>query len=161
MEFKASLGISAKIITIGITCLFTALIIWPVFTISDNGVPSLIYVPTALGLIYFGVLLYSPRKYSITENAFVVHRFIGNYSIPKASIRSVEILQKGVPFAMRTFGVGGLFGYFGTFYNADMGNMQWYITRRDKTVLIKTSSGKKIVVSPDDAEQFVAALQHN
>ncbi|HLA54855.1 MAG TPA: PH domain-containing protein [Flavobacterium sp.] len=159
MEFKASLDIPAKIITLGITVLFASLIIWPVFTISDNGVPSLIYVPAALLIIYFGAFIYSPRKYSVTENTIIIHRPIGNVTIPQSEITALEISKRGMPFAMRTFGVGGLFGYFGSFYNFDMGNMSWYITRRDKTILIKTSKDKKILISPDDRDAFVAALQ--
>jgi hypothetical protein len=36
--------------------------------------------------------------------------------------------------------------------------MKWYRTRLDKTVLITTVAGRKIIVSPDDPESFVATL---
>ncbi len=59
-------------------------------------------------------------------------------------------------WAIRIFGVGGLFGYFGKFANKEMGNMTWYATRRDKTVLVTTTGNKKIIVTPDEPEAFVA-----
>lgn len=70
---------------------------------------------------------------------------------------SAEVLEKDALYwSIRTFGVGGLFGYFGKFANAKLGNMTWYATRRDKTVLIKTAGNKKIILTPDDPNQFVA-----
>ncbi len=158
MNYKASLDTTAKIVTIGVTVLFACLIIWPLFEIKNNGVTSAIYVPAILLVVYFACWIYSPKSYAVSADAITIKRPIGNIVIPKQHIKSVEVPEKGMPFAVRTFGVGGLFGYFGTFYNFDSGNMNWYITNRNNTVLITTSSGKKIVVSPDEKDAFVAAL---
>jgi hypothetical protein len=159
MEYSASLGTVPKITTIAITVLFAALIIGPVLSIKENGVASIMYISSALLIIYFGAFIYSPRKYSVTEKAIIIHRVIGNVTIKKSDIATVETSDKGLPLGIRTFGVGGLFGYFGSFYNFDMGSMSWYVTRRDRTVLIKTAKGKKIVISPDDRDAFVQALK--
>ena len=56
------------------------------------------------------------------------------------------------------FGVGGLFGYYGNFVNSTLGSMTWYATRRDKAVLITTLENKKIIVTPDSPEEFVASF---
>ena len=37
--------------------------------------------------------------------------------------------------------------------------MIWYATRRDKAVLIKTTSNLNIIVTPDDYEKFVTELR--
>ena len=34
--------------------------------------------------------------------------------------------------------------------------MTWYATRQDRTVLVETVDGKKIIITPDEAEKFVA-----
>ena len=44
----------------------------------------------------------------------------------------------------------------GKFANTKVGNMTWYATRRNKTVLLKTIDNKKIILTPDEPEKFVA-----
>ncbi|RZJ27812.1 MAG: hypothetical protein EOO48_11100 [Flavobacterium sp.] len=159
MEFKATLDIRAKIITVAITALFIFLIAQPMLAISNNGIRSRVYIPVLLCAIYFGAFAFSPRKYSIADGWLTIHRIIGKRKIPLSAIVSIEVLGGGLPISLRTFGVHGLFGYFGTFYNVSKGSMNWYITRCDHAILIRTSSGRKIVVSPDDKEAFLQALK--
>ncbi|MBS4044542.1 MAG: hypothetical protein KGZ59_12085 [Chitinophagaceae bacterium] len=74
----------------------------------------------------------------------------------KSEIISVGQLEKEkLKGTIRTFGVGGLFGYFGKFYNNKIGVMTLYATRRSNYVLIKTSANKKIILTPDNPEDFV------
>lgn len=74
----------------------------------------------------------------------------------RADIKSVELIEKAtLSGTIRTFGVGGLFGWYGKFANSQLGNMTWYLTRRDKPVLILKKDSKKILISPDQAEAFV------
>jgi len=58
---------------------------------------------------------------------------------------------------MRLFGSGGLFGYFGLFWNREFGTMTWYATRRDQAIMIITSSHKKLVITPDETDAFMQA----
>jgi hypothetical protein len=51
---------------------------------------------------------------------------------------------------IRTFGVGGLFGYFGKFHTPGIGHSTFYATQRKNKILIVTSNDKKIVITPDD-----------
>jgi hypothetical protein len=51
---------------------------------------------------------------------------------------------------IRTFGVGGLFGYFGKFHTPNIGHITFYATQRVNKVLIVTKQGKKIILTPDD-----------
>jgi len=65
-------------------------------------------------------------------------------------------LESGkLTYSVRTFGVGGLFGYFGKFWNKEYGNMTWYATRRDKAIMIITKENKKIILTPDEVEKFI------
>jgi hypothetical protein len=75
---------------------------------------------------------------------------------PLAGVEQVTVLPPGaLRFAIRTFGVGGLFGYYGWFYRK--GPFRLYATRRDTLVEIVVQGGR-IVVSPDDPGRFVEAL---
>ena len=56
-------------------------------------------------------------------------------------------------WGVRTFGVSGIFGYFGRFYTTHLGHHILYVTDRHKAVVIEAD--KTYVVSPDDPQQFV------
>ena len=66
--------------------------------------------------------------------------------------------KKDIRNCVRTFGVGGLFGYYGCFANFTFGSMTWYATRKDKAVLITTNTNKKVLVTPNDPVAFIAAF---
>jgi hypothetical protein len=75
---------------------------------------------------------------------------------PLAGVEQVTVLPPGaLRFAVRTFGVGGLFGYYGWFYRK--GSFRLYATRTDRLVEVVVRGGR-IVVSPDDPARFVDAL---
>lgn len=77
-------------------------------------------------------------------------------SIPLSGIREIEILPPGaLRGAIRTFGVGGLFGYYGWFYKK--GAFRLWATRSDRLVEI-VAAGRRVVVSPDDPARFVDGL---
>ena len=59
---------------------------------------------------------------------------------------------------IRTFGNGGLFGYYGKFYSSKLGNITLYATQSRNRVLIKTIHGTQIMITPDDLS-LVEALQ--
>lgn len=156
MTFNTSLDRLAKGVTIAITILFATIIIGQyAFSDGDKTIPNCITV--GLLLIYFFVFAFRPVRYTLTNEKLIVIRPLLNVEISRAEIRSVEQVDKEkLKQSFRTFGVGGLFGYFGKFANTRLGSMTWYATRRDKAVLITTIHNKKIVVTPDNPEEFVA-----
>ena len=159
MLFKASLDKTAVGITIFITALFAfiagALSIVNVNT--DAAHP--IYVDIILLIIYCLAFAFRPAGYKITGDTLIICRPISNVQINRTDIKKVEMLDnKELSGTIRTFGVGGLFGYYGFFANYTLGSMTWYATRRDKGVLITTINNKKIVVTPDEQAAFVDAL---
>ncbi len=158
MIFKASLDRMAKVISVVITIVFAFIILFPFFENWEDIAAYEIYRSVGLTILFLVILAYSPRQYAITDDALVIFRFAGNVIIPKSTIASVQILDKEFPFSIRTFGVDGLFGYFGTFYNRVNGKMTCYITNRHHGVLITTDYGRKFVISPDENDAFLNAL---
>lgn len=66
-------------------------------------------------------------------NKLVIHRAFLDIKIDRSQIASLELLDKEkVAGSIRTFGVSGLFGYYGKFANTNIGSMTWYATRRNK-----------------------------
>lgn len=158
MLFKASPDKSVKIFTAVISFIFLLSVIGliGIFIVEKSIIlPVLsLVILSAFVLAY----VYRPVSYTISKEQLFINRLAGDIVIPKASIKQVDVIDKDVvDGAFRTFGVGGLFGYFGKFSNARFGSMTWYVRRMDKLVLLTTDT-EKILLSPDDVEGFVAAL---
>lgn len=93
-----------------------------------------------------------PISYILTDEELIIKRLAGNIRIAKNEIHSVESLDNGRSGTLiRTFGIGGYFGYFGKYYSSSLGSLTLYATRKDKRILVTTKSGKKIVLTPDDS----------
>lgn len=158
MLFNASFDKAAVIVTVIVTMLFCAIITMLLLFIV-NALPLLAWLMIIFLVgIYFLCFSAHPIKYSIAGKELVVHRPFANIKINITTIKSAVIIDRGSISAARIFGSGGFFGYWGSFANYSLGKMTWYVTRRDTAVLVETVAGKKIVLSPDQPEQFVQHL---
>ena len=159
IEYKASMDTLAKILTVGVIVLF--------IYIGRNNVKTLlrfneIDLTTILihsGILLFfiaiiiGTYLYSPKGYAIHDNSLIIKRPIGELTINMSDIVEVRKIEKGeMSGTIRTFGVGGLFGYYGKLRNSTFGNMTYYVSQRKNMILLKTVTDKKIVISPDSID---------
>lgn len=157
MNFQASLDNSAKIITVLVTLLFGGIIFFGITNYGHS--KSTLFTAVFLAVIYIVCWLLRPLRYIITDTELQIQRPLGKIKIKKEDIKSIDVLQKSnISGAIRTFGVGGLFGYYGKFFNQAFGSMTWYVTRSDNPVLITTAKSK-ILVSPDENEHFVENLR--
>ena len=159
MIYKTSLDGLAKTVTITVTALFTLIIIAQFSPITSEGIPNKLFVPVLLGSIYFITYAFRPIKYEVNDHNLIIRRLVGDVKISLKEIITAERIDSGkTSWAWRIFGVGGLFGYYGKFTNTQLGSMTWYATRRDKIVLVKTKTGKKIILTPDEPEKFTQGL---
>lgn len=117
--------------------------------------------PVLLTVMLAAFWLYRPEAVTLTDEAAVVERKISKISIPYSDIVQVTLPEdKDLRFAVRTFGNGGLFGYTGKYYKQPYGSMTWYCSQRKNYVLLETSAGKKIVVTPDERDAMVDELRN-
>ena len=124
--------------------------------IKDEGKSVPTFTTILLSLIYFGTFSFRPISYKLTDDKLIIDRPLFDIKIKRTEIKNVEQLDKGkLSWAMRIFGVGGLFGYSGKFINTKLGSMTWYATRRNNAVLVTTIYNKKIVLTPNEPEKFV------
>jgi hypothetical protein len=159
MKFTATTGTRVIVIT---AC-YLALLMWiltrRVWFITDNGnLRGGLYVLTSMLIVLAVAAFQMVLDYRVTDDALVIRRPLSYIRLRRSYIGKVEILPAGVGFVWRAFGIGGLLSFTGDYYNSRFGRMKWYRTRLDKTVLITTVAGRKIIVSPDDPESFVATL---
>lgn len=118
--------------------------------------------PIAAGLGIFLLIIcyaWAPRGYLVEGRSIQVKRLIGSAVVPLDSIREARPASTGdLSGALRLFGSGGLFGYYGLFQTAKLGKSTWYVTNQDKAVVVITET-KTAVFSPDDVDGFLAAIR--
>lgn len=161
--FKSSLGSTAKIITrimVGLLCFLGMLFIFffVISLLSGNFEKrDVLLLPVSLGI--FGLVIYTfrnqTRNYEITQNGISILQRKGCYIIKREDILEIKSIDyKSLKGSVRNFGIGGIYGFSGTFSNKEFGEMIWFVTRTDNLIMIKTDK-QKIVISPDDAELFL------
>ena len=162
MIYSCSLDKVAKGVTIGVAILFIAIIGSQFLPIGNTMYTGSIFIRILPLSIFCGVYAFHPVKYMLTESACIIHRPLSDVNIKKEILVSAQIVDKEtMKWTIRTFGVGGLFGYFGKFANRALGSMTFYATRRNNYVLIITTDGRKIIITPDEPISFVAQFNKN
>jgi len=116
-------------------------------------------VVAAVALFLFALTYaYSPRGYRIAEGWLFVRRWAGDVPFPLSTIReSRRAAPEDFHRALRLWGSGGIFGYYGIFSTAKLGKCTWYLTNRKNAVVLVTGS-KTILVSPEDPDRFLQAI---
>ena len=160
MKYKASLDSTSKKITLLISLLFLVIISVQMFLFVPYHIWPGLAVALLLLIIYVLTYLYHPVSYGIKDKNVVVHRYVSDVVVLRSDIKKIELVAtQKLNGAIRTFGVGGVFGYFGQFLNRDLGCMTWYATQRNHdAVLIELNNNKKIIITPDEPEQFIQQL---
>ncbi len=161
MNYKASFDKTAKVITIVTSLLFLGIVVMQIVLYIQHHTWATLASAILLPLIYIVTYLYCPISYRVEADDIVVHRPGSDIHFLRSDIKCIQLVQKEkLKGTIRLFGVGGLFGYYGQFSNSELGYMTWYATkRRDKMVLIELTNNKKIIVTPDEPEQFVEQLE--
>lgn len=161
MTYKASLDKTGRIITVSVTLIFMFIILVQYIDRININNSIRILTSAVLAAIYFGTYALAPLGYIVNFKELIIRRPLANIRIKKTNIQRVEIIDRELlKRSIRVFGDGGLFGYYGKFSNSQMGLMTWYITRRDKLVLVLTADNRKIILSPDDPHRFVAEFNY-
>ncbi|RYY59164.1 MAG: hypothetical protein EOO12_16485 [Chitinophagaceae bacterium] len=162
MRFNSSMDRTARTVTILVFALFAVVLSVQVHLAVE--LPTR-WLPIAITILLLGIIVaislgFRVTGLTLTENALLIHRPWRTKTIPIPEIQKAEALDReDLSWSLRIFGIGGVFGYYGRFANRKLGAMTWYLTRRDRTVLLRMKDGNKIVISPDDRDGFLQALQ--
>jgi hypothetical protein len=160
MTYKASWDNLTKIVTAGVTVLYAGILV-NLFISMEGLTDNTRYgVAALLILIYLLAYAFRPTFYEIAAGKLVIHRPFDQVVIDKNDVESVQLLPDDkLKWTFRTFGVGGVFGFYGKFYNFKIGHMTWYATRRNNAVLVQLRGGKKIVLTPDEPDLFAGQFR--
>lgn len=156
--FAAKMDKNTKLITILVIGLTSAAII-PILFIDDLGGLMKTFIAGSIVVSLYIGFLFRPKSYTIASDALIIKRGLGQVSIALHEIiEAREVTKADLGFGIRTFGVGGFFGYYGKYNYKKIGAVTAYITNPDKTVLIRTQSNKRYLISPDDTLGFLQFL---
>ena len=138
--------------------------LYMLFTQADN-------VGHLVGLILFNLIMLptmlaceglAPQRLEVGESQIVILRRYRSVTIRRDEVRSVEKLPKdAMRGAIRTFGVGGLFGFFGRYYTRSIGSFSLYATGTDNLFLIRKWDGTNIVISCAEPDKIIKVINGN
>jgi hypothetical protein len=168
-QYPMSLSPGVKVVT-GLVVLLlcaTPVVVWTLaggMAIGGPGGPASPAVQEAVRLgtlvaplIALGCWALAPKAIELEGGELrILRRAWPAAAYPLSRVDSVSVLPPGsLRGAVRTFGNGGLFGFYGWFYRK--GAFRLYATRRDRLVEV-VIDGKRVVVSPDEPARFVDGL---
>ncbi len=149
MDFSVTYDRTTKIVTAAACALLLAVTL----SVQHLFVGFLSILTVALAFAY------SPRGYTVSQQAIIVRRLIGDVRFPLESLREARrATRDDFCGTIRLWGSGGMFGYYGLFRTSKLGKCRWYVTNRGNTVVVSTAA-KTALFSPDDVDGFLAAIQ--
>jgi hypothetical protein len=98
------------------------------------------------------------RGYSIRNGQLLILRMGWSTKYDLAKLKSAEFSPNATMGSIRTFGIGGLGGFIGYFRNSILGSYRAFATDKKNTVVLDFA-GRKIVVTPENPEEFVQAIR--
>lgn len=156
MIFKASFDWTVKILTAAFCLFYFTFLFLGIFNFDTFGT---IIFPLIMTLIVVGSYLWHVQSYEVTDGGIEIKRPIGSKLISFRSINYVKNLKKDdLGIVIRTFGNGGLFGFYGMFGSSNQGKITFYGTQQRNYVIVETDS-KKYVLTPDEPLEFVKSLE--
>ncbi len=156
MKYTASYDSPVKIITTLTILLLLAISLKFIYDMINSGGDMIAILSLGFGVfVMAGIILacyiYRPQYYILNTDGLQIKRTINSRTIAYSEIAEIRLLEKEeLRGIIRTFGVGGLFGYFGRFRSGKLGVMNFYTTQGNNKTLIVLKNGEKVVITPDD-----------
>ena len=119
-----------------------------------------IYNYIMAGVLFLTIILsiaFAPKSYDVDDGVLYINRLLmPPIPIKISDITAVKpVTRQELKGSIRLFGSGAFLGYYGIFSSKALGRMNWYATNLNNAVLIKTSNGKKHLLTPDERDAFM------
>ncbi|MET6997458.1 PH domain-containing protein [Chitinophaga defluvii] len=157
MRFNTRNDLPCTLITNIIILVSLLLLGFGIYDRAGGGKAAFVSLAILIPLIFVTWGLH-PQFYEVTRAAIRIKRPFKSIYIPLDEVTLVKPLEKGeTGVLLRSFGVGGLFGYFGLFTSSKLGGLELWCTNTTDLVLIQYGK-KKVVISPEEPGRFVAEV---
>lgn len=149
MNFRtASMDTYTKVMTV-VFIIFFSVVIFALVQ-SDQ---RFVFWPVSIVVAVIVTAYLMVPKIDLEQGRLKIKNTFADIQVPVKSIKNVELITK-TGFNLRTFGIGGLFGYFGYFN----GNDVWYVTNIRKKVKIQTEK-KTYLISPEEPQKLINEIE--
>lgn len=154
MTFTTSSDEIVRKKTAGVFILFTILPLFNLFHSADKWIWYLGFFLFFMLILLF-TYLHRPTQYQVDNDKIVIYRPKGNIEINLQDIARVDRIHHDL---LKNSTRGGAFGYFGKF-DTDLGKIRFYATRRDKLVMLTKHDKTKIILTPDQDDEFIQDIE--
>lgn len=147
------------VMTFGFFILWAGGSAWLLYCIFTQEGAGMLESLIALNILMLPTMLicegYAPQRLEIGHDHITILRRYKSVTIYANEVHSVERLpDNAMRWAIRTGGVGGLFGFYGNYRTHAIGSFTLYATQFDNLFLITLLNGKKIVISCSEPEKM-------
>jgi len=111
-------------------------------------------------VLLVATVAFAPRSYVVDGTNLHVRTVLARFTYDLrhlSEVRTASAKEVFSPGTLRTFGSGGLFGYYGYFKNPRLGKFLAFVTNLDRLVVLRFPQGT-LVISPDDPQGFLQEL---
>lgn len=157
-HFKSPWGLPLKAITSGVSCLLLGISAYSLWQMLNGSAAATLTAVLSPLVILAICSLFTVRGYTVSVDQLIVHRLGWSNAIDLSDLLSADFVPGVMQGSLRAFANGGLFAFAGNFHNRDLGAYRAYVTDGMKAVALRFAD-KTIVVSPDDPEEFMAAVR--
>jgi len=105
------------------------------------------------------IMLYAPKEITLDDSALTLARGKGKLRIKLADIEEVQRYDPRSTGNIRIFGIGGIYGYVGRYYNHDIGYYTSYVGDYSQAFFIRTGKGKKYLLSCNNADRVAEEIK--
>ena len=142
----APLDLRAKLLTLFVIALL--------LLVGRENVTVLIFL---VALVLLAAAVVGIRGYRLTEEELHIRHVGWSQRWSLRELRDVTVRPGVLAGSIRTFGIGGFFGYIGRFRSSLLGDYHAYVTDSSRAVVLRFKEDT-VVISPDDPAAFVSKV---
>lgn len=157
--FKYTFGRRIRWASIGVLALIVAAV-FALYLLYDGGYISMWFLSVTVAIVALCVLSI-PRHIRIDEASIEIHCILEMTEIELIDVASVERVERQqIKWLVPTLASHGLFGYYGYYLNLrTLDRVHVYATKWSDLVLITDKYEQQFLVSCDDPEQLISAIE--
>ena len=158
LVFKAPWGTSLKVVTGLSSAILAVIIVIGIFIGPQSNliwITGMIVIPLSMFLI---AALFTIRGYLLARDALVIQRLGWNSRVELSGLQSAEVDAEAMQQSIRILGNGGMFCFAGKYDSNRLGRYRAFATDPKRSVVLRFSDRKVVVVTPESPDAFVAEI---
>lgn len=122
-----------------------------------SGTPHGWIITIFLNAVWMMTALFTVKGYRLQDQTLYIQRLLWETKLELQDMDKAYVDPQAFHRGFKTFGNGGLFSFSGYYRSKKLGNFRCWVTDQKRAVVLEIK-GKKLVISPDSPDGFLAAL---